>query len=252
VKALHHISAVDVFVRGEDRVILEDEALQPNNLAGGYIQSKWVAEKLVTLCLDRGVPVAIYRPWVVLGHTVSGASHDTDYTCLLLKGCLQLGAAPGHEMIVNFMPVDYVAPSLVRLSLREQSFGRYYHFSNHRTATLVEIWQWVREYGYQLDVVSYEDWRQRLRFVDADNALYPVVPLLTGEHARDPDRAPEETRPRIDTTNTDTDLAGTGTECAPVSRELCWRILDFLVGTGFLPAPPHPRSTGGSVRSHIP
>jgi myxalamid-type nonribosomal peptide synthetase MxaA len=252
VKALHHISAVDVFVRGEDRVIREDEALQPNNLAGGYIQSKWVAEKLVTLCRDRGLPVAIYRPWVVLGHTASGASHDTDYTCLLLKGCLQLGAAPGHEMIVNFMPVDYVAPSLVRLSLREQSFGRYYHFSNHRTATLVEIWRWVREYGYQLDVVSYEDWRQRLRFVDADNALYPVVPLLTGEHARDPDRAPEETRPRIDTTNTDTDLAGTGTECAPVSRELCWRILDFLVETGFLPAPTHPRSTGGSVRSHTP
>ncbi|GGU27437.1 non-ribosomal peptide synthetase [Lentzea flava] len=236
-KAVHHISAIDVFVRGEDRLIRENEAPDASVAAGGYIQSKWVAEKMMCTLRDRGLPVAIYRPWVVLGHTETGVSHTTDYTCVVLKGCIQLGAGLDHDMVVNFMPVDYVSSAIAHLSRQPESFGKVFHFSNHRTAELRDVWQWVREFGYPVEDFTYHDWQRRIAGVDADNALYPVVPLLTGEHAADPDRYPEETRPRIDTTNTDAGLAGSGITCPPVDRDLGFRILTYLVESGYLPHP---------------
>ncbi len=248
-KAVHHISAIDVFVRGEDRLIKENEAPDASVAAGGYIQSKWVAERMICTLRDRGLPVAVYRPWVILGHTETGVSHTTDYTCVVLKGSIQLGAGLDHDMLVNFMPVDYVSSAVAHLSRQPESFGKFFHFSNHRHAELRDVWQWVREFGYPVEDFTYHDWQRQVAGVDADNALYPVVPLLTGEHAADPDRYPEETRPRIDTTNTEAGLAGSGIVCPPVDRELGFKILTYLVESGYLerPAGREPVAVGQEV-----
>ena len=41
-------------------------------LTGGA-ESKWAAEKLVLAVADCGLPTVIYRPWVFLGQTETGA-----------------------------------------------------------------------------------------------------------------------------------------------------------------------------------
>lgn len=109
----------------------------------------------------------------------------------------------------------------MELSLFGRAGSTYYHFSNHRPAQLREIWQWVHECGYDVDVVGYVQWQEQLRTASGDNALSPVIPLLTEEHVRDPDRYPEEIRPCIATANTDADLRGSGISCPPVDRDLC-------------------------------
>jgi len=38
----------------------------------GYSQSKWVSERLVAIARDRGLPVCIYRPPLVSGHSQTG------------------------------------------------------------------------------------------------------------------------------------------------------------------------------------
>ncbi|GAA3815969.1 hypothetical protein GCM10022226_40890 [Sphaerisporangium flaviroseum] len=229
-KAVHHMSTIDIFAHGGDRLIAEEEMGDPTGIGDGYSQSKWVAEEMVTTLRDRGLPVVLYRPWIILGHSRTGVTHTTDYSCVLVKGCIQLGAGPANDMALNFMPVDFVSRAVVHLSRQEASFGRTFHFANPRSVDLRDIWQWVVDYGYPFDVIPYEDWCERLRAVDPGNALFPIIPLLSGAF-------PDEPAPRISTAGTDAALAGTGIECPPMDRELGRKILANLVAIGFL-APP--------------
>ncbi|MBE9169348.1 thioester reductase domain-containing protein [Pleurocapsales cyanobacterium LEGE 06147] len=68
-----------------------DDALMPTD---GYAQSKWVAEKLVTIARARGLPISIYRPGRISGHSKIGACNSNDHTYRIIKGCIQLGSIP--------------------------------------------------------------------------------------------------------------------------------------------------------------
>ncbi|GGS82868.1 amino acid adenylation domain-containing protein [Nonomuraea spiralis] len=229
VKAVHHMSTIDVFGHHTDRLIAEDDTVEPGDVTGGYAQTKWVAERLVTTLGERGLPVVVYRPWIVLGHSRTGAAHTTDYTCVLVKGCIQLGAGPEQDMALNFMPVDYAARAVVHLSRRPESFGGVFHLANPATTALGDVWEWVKAFGYRFEVVPFEEWRLRLRDVGEDNALYPVLPLIGDE--------PGEDAPRIGTANTDAALAGTGIACPPIDQDMGRLVLAWLARAGFIEEP---------------
>src|SRR5205823_2713406 len=80
-KAVHHFSAVDIFLssRKKDYVIWEQDSLYSDVVAHGYIQSKWVGERLVAIARDRGLNAMIYRPWTIMGHSTTGAAHVNDF-----------------------------------------------------------------------------------------------------------------------------------------------------------------------------
>ena len=62
IKPLHYISTDAVFPHGEKDCVEDADMYQyPQRLEDGYSQSKWVAEQLVRLAMDRGLPAAIYR-----------------------------------------------------------------------------------------------------------------------------------------------------------------------------------------------
>lgn len=229
-KAVHHLSTVDVCAPGPDRVVSERDAPEVNPLAGGYVRSKWVAERMIGTIRDRGLPVVVYRPRTVLGHSLTGITHTTDFTCVLMKGCVQLGAGPGEDIPIDFMPVDYVSRALVSIAGRSSSFGRIFHLANPHPVSLPEMWAWVRDFGYPLDVLPYREWVARVADVGPDNALFPMLPLLGA--------AADTTTLRVSTANTDETLAGTGIQCPPIDRELGRKIIGYLVDIGFLaPAP---------------
>ena len=106
VKPLHYISTTDV-LRAADlspgsdenvRVRMEQDGLNHwRRLSEGYAQSKWVAEKLVMAARDRGLPVCIYRPATLSGHSQLGLWNTNDTLCRMIKGCIELRAAPGAE-----------------------------------------------------------------------------------------------------------------------------------------------------------
>ena len=60
----------------------------------GYGQSKWVAEKLVWEAAGRGLPVRVYRPGNISGHSASGASNPRDFLGALIAGSLRAGRRP--------------------------------------------------------------------------------------------------------------------------------------------------------------
>src|SRR5207244_3362004 len=76
-KPLHHISLTDVALYQDDEgvwVIDEHPAdVYPRGIfMSGYAQTKWVAERLVSLVQKRGLPVTIYRPGFIDGTAEAG------------------------------------------------------------------------------------------------------------------------------------------------------------------------------------
>lgn len=232
-KTLHHVSAVDVFVSrdSEGDVMREEDPLDPSGVPHGYVQSKWVAERLATTARERGLPVAIYRPWVIMGHSETGTCHETDYMAVSLKGSLQLREMPDLDMYVDVMPIDYVSRALVYMSLQPGALGKIFHFANHGMAHLREVYNWLRDLGYELRLVPWEEWRETAINVDQSNALFSIAPLNREEPYH------QELNPRIDCTNTEALLEGSGITCPPVNAELLGTIVGYLVSSGFMEAP---------------
>ncbi|SFR29124.1 amino acid adenylation domain-containing protein/thioester reductase domain-containing protein [Lentzea waywayandensis] len=231
-KAVHHMSTLDVLLHGTERDVREDTVIAPSEVVGGYDQSKWVAEQLVAAAGARGLPVVRYRPGAMLGHSSTGVANPADYSCVLVKGCVQLGIGPDHDLTLNFMPVDHVSRAVAHLSRQTGSFGRVFHLNNPESVPLREVWRWIEEAGYPFEVVDDARWRAALAGVGPDNALFPVIPLLLREDFVDPRAGGAY---RVDRTNTEAALAGAGLSCPPMDAAHGSRVLDHLVRTGFLP-----------------
>ncbi|MEC4817849.1 MAG: thioester reductase domain-containing protein [Scytonema sp. PMC 1069.18] len=95
VKPVHYISTIAVFESPAyaGKVVTEsDELTHSEGMKLAYSQSKWVAEKLVKIARDRGMPVSIYRPPFISGHSQTGAWYKDDVICRTIKGCIQMGS----------------------------------------------------------------------------------------------------------------------------------------------------------------
>lgn len=99
---LHHVSTNGVLVPSvegwsEDTMVeLEDV---PDKLLDGYGQTKWAAEMLVCEARKRGMPVKIYRPGTISGHSQTGSTNTYDLLNALIVESLQLGCAPSVDQV---------------------------------------------------------------------------------------------------------------------------------------------------------
>jgi myxalamid-type nonribosomal peptide synthetase MxaA len=236
-KPLHHVSTLRVlgsFAGMGGTPAAEDDPLDHDApLLTGYGQSKWVAEKLVRLAQDRGLGAAVYRPGMVTGHTRTGVSNRADLLCRMIKGCVQLGAAPLLDMTVDATPVDFVAAAIVALSRRPSSLGRRFHLVTTDPVPWNTIAEWVRAFGYPLRALPYDDWRRLVVAAaerSTDNALAPLVHFFV-------EGAPLAFAGAFDCRHARAGLAGTGVTCPPASAALLATYLAWFVESGFLPPP---------------
>ena len=84
--------------------------------------------------------------------------------CRLIKGCLQLNAAPDLGWPLDMNPADYVAQVICELSLVQGNAGRIFHICHPRMMKLESYFQWLRKsFGYTtLRLIGYEQWREAL------------------------------------------------------------------------------------------
>jgi len=240
VKPVHYICSTGAFPgRPGDVTWTEDPLPGPDGVAGGYRQSKWVADTMAHTARDRGVPVSVYRPGALTGAQDTGACATDTFINHLIRGWIQLGAAMRYDFRLELVPVDYCAKAVARIALSGAE-PQTYHLPGGRTVDMDEIVDHIVAFGYPLRLLPYPRWREELvASVErgADNELVPYVPLL------DPDRPSEEiglagSRPVFDSSRLTAALAGSGIEVRPVDRELMDRYLRYFVSTGYLPAPP--------------
>jgi len=233
IKPMHFVSTVGVFSSPDyDRdTVLETEALENSGpLYVGYAQTKWVAEKLVWLGGERGLPVSVYRPNTA-PHSLTGAFNRHDHVSQMIRGCVQLGVAPHLTMKVGGAAVDFVALAIVELSRQPASLGKAFHLVNPIGVGWLEIVDWLRRYGYTMDVIPYQAWSERLTAAmrsSQASLLASLSPLFT-------ESVLEKVRlPIFDARNAQDGLRGIGIMCPPPQFEQFRRSIDYFVRIGYL------------------
>ena len=246
VKPCHYVSTLSVWPESTPlaaEALPEDGPLpSPDGVRDGYSQSKWVAEGIVRLARSRGLPVTIYRPGTISGHSRSGVCNTQDLLWRAIKGCVQLGAVPETSEELDLAPVDWVSRAIVHLSRRRSSLGTVFHLFNPEPSPLSALFDALATLGYALRRLPYRAWRSELvASVEQgrENALAAFMPLLAprDEGATANAEASAFAKARFDDRNTRRGLAGSGIRCPPVAGEQLRASIEYLAETGFLQPP---------------
>jgi myxalamid-type nonribosomal peptide synthetase MxaA len=248
-KAIHYTSTVDVLLGTHTQrpFIENDEAiLNPAEIPDGYARSKWVSERMLLIARSRGIPVCVYRPGLVMGHTRTGATQTNDYLLVGLKGYIDLGVLPEPQIMIDFVSVDYVAKVMAHISRQPESFGKYFHIWNPEPVHMSKSYEWIQSFGYGLKVVPRKELLESISKVDASNAMYPFI---AGFQMQEDDPPPTggalshspSTIASIDTfsecRNTLQGVEGTGIDYPPLSEEMAHLCFSYLASIGFFPHP---------------
>jgi amino acid adenylation domain-containing protein/thioester reductase-like protein len=242
IKPVHFISTIGVISAAGSglQIVREQDSIDDwEAINSGYTQSKWVAEKLVTIASERGLPISIYRPGRISGHSQTGACNTDDHTFRMIKGCIQLGSAPKRDTMVNLISADYASRAIVHLSRQKASLGKVFHVVNPHPIQWNELVNLIRSFGYPLRQISDEQWRSELNNLaerSPDNALYPLLPTFSESKSHQTSSSESVIR-HIDCQNTVAGLGGTSIVCPPVNRELLSTYFSYLIRSGLLKAP---------------
>ena len=247
-KRFHFISSLSVCMAADGPpVVLEQTDMLPwaDRLPLGYAQSKCVGESLVRAASRRGLPAQIYRPALLAGHSISGASNADDLIAALLKGCIQLGAAPDLDWVFDAVPVDTAAHAIVTMSRSCGAALETFHLRHPRPRHWRECVLWMNVYSYPVRLEPFTQWVERLRR-DArspEHALYLLRAFFTrriqGRTA--PEHYEEGAHARIDSHRTRGRERLAGIAYPPLDAHRVESYLDDLVRRNFLPPPPASR-----------
>tara|TARA_Y100001968_G_scaffold330182_1_gene381318 strand:- start:595 stop:2256 length:1662 start_codon:yes stop_codon:yes gene_type:complete len=170
------ISSVSVFEakKYRNKEIFEDDDLSEwEGIYLGYSQTKWVSDRLVFLAGKSGLPVTIYRPPLIGGHSITGNWNQGDLVQRLLEGCLSLGMIPQIDWELDLVPVDYVANAVTSLAWDEKTKGQCFHLQHPRPLMLNDLLTDLLGKGNVLQLVSMDEWLSAIAS-NPNNSLYPL------------------------------------------------------------------------------
>ena len=232
-KQINFVSTISTCYTAADGFIYEDTGLmklhhlKENN---GYATSKWVAETLILQASQsKNIPCCIFRPGTISGDSVHGSCNSEAYIHRLISGIIQLRAYPDSNPIIELIPVDYVAKSIVLISSQSKSQGKSFNITNPSAwdqtnplhinslrylATAIEKTLEIR-----LSCVPFDQWKTILFNQPSSNPLTALASyFLVGM---------PHSYPVIHNNTTDA-LAGHNLECPPQSELYVSKIIHFL------------------------
>lgn len=257
--AFHFVSSLSVCypVDGPREVDERFDAL--THLRGvhlGYAQTKVVAEALVREAGTRGLPIRIYRPALISGHSVSGAYNRDDLIATLVRGCVSMRTAPDLDWKLDALPVDTVARSIVELSKED---GLVPHIAHPRPRHWRECVLWMRMRGYDVRLISYPAWARQLEREVAKDTQHPLRPLRSFFSSRPsggrgltlPELYEERRRTSARSDATQARLATSRVVCPPLDAMLLETYFDAFIRKGDLP-PVGPTFGSGVLPTPLP
>ncbi|MFF5676063.1 amino acid adenylation domain-containing protein [Streptomyces hygroscopicus] len=221
----------------EGRTILDSDDVVTES--GGYVQTKWVAERLVAAARERGLAASVYRPFRVTGDTRTGRYGADDALVRFIRGCVEAGAFPRGELLDLWTPVDHTARLIVALSARTGAEGRVYNLPAARVS-ISDIWGRLNEVGVgPLRPLEYQKWHEVISGAGPDNAAFWITatPGRAAAGPADGDRhlIGRGLPPECDGAAAAAERAGL--QPPSVSRELIARYVDDLMARGSIPGP---------------
>jgi thioester reductase-like protein len=205
------------------------ELLTP--VSGGYGQTKWSADQLVsTAHRERRLVASIFRPGRISPDRRTGRSNPDDLLDGMLRVCVRLGLAPVLETTLRISPVDWVAALVAALLDAEEATGRAHHLVTGTALPWAEAVVTLRASGLPLELLPYPGWRAAaLDATRGDPALARIIGALPA------DRPPLTERPTRGPVNARRVLGHLFPELAPPSELLAGTIAQWQ-RNGTLPA----------------
>ncbi len=238
IKPVHFVSTLAVFLTGKNgngKVWYEDTDLNEIGVPyGGYAQSKWVAEKMMRLAGELGIPASTYRPGPIAGHSQSGVWNEDDMIASMVKACVTLGAVPDLSIMLDVVPVDYVSKAIVHLSQKRESLGQAFNLSTSRQVNFTELVDLIDGLGYPLSRIPFDDWKADLfdlALRDPEGGWQVFLPLI---NEIDMDVV---SMPRFDQRNTRAGLRETEIDNPALGSEMLKNYFNFFVESGYLNPP---------------
>ena len=223
---LHYVSTC--YVSGRyDGVFTENDLEKGQPFNNFYEETKYLAEVEVRRRMSR-IPSTVYRPSVVVGDSATGATQKFDGPYFVLQWLMRqprIAVLPvvgrPSRYTFNCVPRDFVMNAIEYLSALPQSTGKTYAIADPDPLTVDETINTIAEAagrtviripmtkGIAKGALQYVPGMYRLMRIPAPAVDYFVHPT------------------RYDTTNTTTDLAGSGI-AAPRLRQYAPRLVDFV------------------------
>lgn len=236
-KPLHFVSSLSVFAPEVTEMYEDADLGSPEWLENGYVETKWVADKIVSLAGQRGLPVTIHRVSGVAGMLANGGFvfvKDNFYRAVLTAVQLGIGLdSPLGED--NFVPADYAARAIVYLSSQRHLLGKTFHVGNPQNTRADLTYHALLSLGYNIRLLAPQQWQAELlrrAKDDPEIGLHPLLSLFTNyDFAREPEHI------LFDERNTQAGLAGSGIHCPAVDQQALAHYFAWLVQQGHLPLP---------------
>ncbi len=200
----------------------------------GYGQTKWVAEKLVLEAAERGLPVRVYRPGNISGHSVTGASNPNDFLGSFVAESLRIGAAPEiDDWRVEMTPVDFVVGAICHVAAEPETPGRVFHLANPDPPQASDAFSWLEDMGYDVKPLPLPEWLEAQREAPRRGAEDVVGSILSG-------MSEEEIREdnTYDDSNTRRALGDDGPERPAIDAALLGTYARYFAERGWIGAPP--------------
>jgi thioester reductase-like protein len=149
----------------------------------GYLETKWVTHRMVDEARRRGLPVTVYGPGLISGHSQSGVDSlsDSQFLHALIKGSAQLGCFP-DGLGWRFIPVDVVARKVVQCTLHPASTNCDIYLDSTNLLPPELMVSALRSFGFDTRVVPYAAWRQKVLALadtnDVQNALFGFTDII--------------------------------------------------------------------------
>jgi thioester reductase-like protein len=177
-----------------DKELFEaDDISAWEGIYNGYSQTKWASERLVINAGKRGLPVTVYRPPLIGGHSRTGDWHKDDLLYRLFRGCLSLKMVVDLPWEIDMVPVDYVANAVTALGWSPESFGKCFHLQHPRPILLSELMVKFSFANLVFKVVPMEEWLEAING-NPNNLLYPLRALFLQRWGEDQLTYPELNR----------------------------------------------------------
>lgn len=175
-KQLHYVSTMNISNANQD-IWKPATNLQDIYFCDmGYMQVKWVCEKIIYTYIDKQYPFYVYRPGNITGDSKTGYCFPwNNHALLLVKGFLQSAVVPKWTDPVEMTPVDFVAEAIVKLSLNtHKTQTRTFNLHNPSTLPWSEYIQKVADIlKRKIVFVDQHYWKDEiLTKVERNNPLF--------------------------------------------------------------------------------
>ncbi|MFC4126380.1 non-ribosomal peptide synthetase [Nocardia rhizosphaerae] len=207
----------------------------------GYALTKWVAEQLVRAAIERGVPIAVYRPGLITGDSRTGVAPAEDAWWTMLRAMLVLGVAVDVRTIgVAMAPVDQVAAGIVGRSREVDALGGIHRVAGAEVSLELVHAEIVRR-GYRFDFVDPMEFGIALstaaELADADPILARASALSGNYAAAVAAASPATVLSAVESSAPAAPDRGRPIRFPAVDATVISRYFDHYIEVGFFPAP---------------